>query len=168
MLAVPRQTLPLLVTATLVLTGCATGPPTPGTPRAEVVQRWGTPGALHTLPAGAERLEYGGGPWGRETWMIDIDAAGRVVQARQVRTEAEFARLQAAYGQPPGLTGNDVLRWLGAPSEVSGIWRGGTAWSWRYASLDCRWFWVVMDPSRRVVGSGYDLDPWCERVTEVP
>jgi hypothetical protein len=160
--------LPPLVAAALLAAGCASAPPAPGTPRAEVVQRWGPPSAVHGLPGGGERIEYGGGAWGLQTWMIDLDATGRVLQARQVRSEAEFTRLQAAYSQPPGMSGDEVLRWLGTPSEVSGTWRGGIAWSWRYHSLDCRWFWVVMDPSRRVVGSGYDLDPWCERVTELP
>jgi hypothetical protein len=161
-----RPTLALAVA--LLLGACAITAPAPGSTRAELLQRWGLPSAVYALPAGAERVEYSGGPWGQQTWMVDVDASGRVMQARQTRSEAEFAALQAAYSQAPGMTGNEVLRRIGTPSETSAFWRGGIAWSWRYASLDCRWFWVAMNAAGQVTGSGYDLDPWCARETVVP
>jgi hypothetical protein len=169
MLAMLQQTLTVLAVAALVLAGgCATAPPGPGSTRAAVLQHWGQPTAVYALPNGAERIEFSGGPWGQQTWMVDVDAGGRVVQTRQTRSEAEFAALQAAYSQATGMTGQEVLRRIGTPSEISGIWRGGIAWSWRYASLDCRWFWVAMNVAGQVTGSGYDLDPWCARETVVP
>ena len=89
----------LLRAATLVLTvvctGCAINPPQPGAARDEVLRAWGAPTARYGLPEGAERLEYATGPFGRTTWMVDISAAGRVQQARQVLNEADFLRVQS-------------------------------------------------------------------------
>ncbi|MBA4178228.1 MAG: hypothetical protein C0505_16980 [Leptothrix sp. (in: Bacteria)] len=145
----------------LLLGACAvTPPPQPGTARAEVLRTWGQPSAHHALPGGVDRLEYATGPYGRTTWMIDIDAGGRVVQARQVLGEAEF---EAVMGTP-GLRRAGVLRRLGAPGEKRRMgWLGGEIWSWRYPTNDCLRFEISLALDGRVTGSGYGIDPACDR-----
>jgi hypothetical protein len=149
--------------ATLALVSCATVPPQPGTPQAEVLARWGPPTGHYPLPAGGERLEYATGPYGRTTWMIDLDRAGRVAQSRQVLGEAEFLQVQSA----PALTRDELLRWLGRPGERHGGGRaGGEVWSWRYPTNDCLWFQVSVADDGRVGGSGYFVDPRCDQPSD--
>lgn len=146
---------------TLALAACAT-PPDPGSSQADVLQRWGTPTAIYALDAAAKRLEYASGPFGRTTWMVDVDANGRVTQARQVLTEAEFFLLQSA----PVLSREALLRWIGTPSERSGVRGGGQTWSWRYATNDCLWFQASIEPDGRVKGASYGIDPTCDAAND--
>ncbi len=158
------MTLPALATATLtglLLAACATALPPAGTLRDEVLRDWGRPSARHALPAGAERLEYASGPYGRTTWMVDIDASGRVVQARQVLNEAEFMQVQVRAAS--GLDGHELLRWIGRPGERRhGGWAGGEVWSWRYPTNDCLWFQVSVSDRGRVTGGAFAIDPACD------
>ncbi len=152
-----RHLLPLV--AALLLGGCAVVPPQPGTARADVLRTWGPPTAHHALPDGNDRLEYATGPYGRTTWMVDLDAAGRVKQARQVLNEAEFEAVMAT----PGLRRAGVLRRLGAPGERRPLgWLGGEVWSWRYPTNDCLWFEISLSKEGRVTGAGYAVDPRCD------
>ena len=76
----------LLVFIAVLLAGCAGFGGygiQAGTPRDAVIAQMGPPTRVMPLPAG-ERLQYGAQPYGRETWMVDLDAGGRVVQSRQV------------------------------------------------------------------------------------
>lgn len=152
-----RRFLPLA--AALLLGGCAVVPPQPGMARAEVLRAWGQPTAHHALPDGSDRLEYATGPYGRTTWMVDLDASGRVRQARQVLNEAEFETVMAARG----LRRAGVLRRLGAPGERRPLgWLGGEVWSWRYPTNDCLWFEISLATDGRVTGAGYAVDPRCD------
>jgi len=145
----------------LLLAACATAPPGLGTPREEVLRDWGGPTARHALPAGAERLEYASGPYGRTTWMIDLDAGGRVAQARQVLNEAEFMAVQVRTAS--GLTRDELLRWIGTPGERRrGGWAGGEVWSWRYPTNDCLWFQVSVTDSGVVTSGSFGIDPACD------
>ena len=155
--AMLRQTLPLSALA-LLLGACATPAPNPGSTRDEVLRAWGSPTALYTLAEGRQRLEYATGPWGRTTWMVDLDTTGRVAQARQVLNEAEFFQVQSAQG----LTREDLQRWIGTPGEKRMVWRSGQTWSWRYPTNDCLWFQASIDAAGKVVGSGYGIDPACD------
>lgn len=149
----------LPLAAALVLGGCAVAPPQAGTPRADVLRAWGPPTAHHALPDGSDRLEYASGPYGRTTWMVDVDASGRVRQARQVLNEAEFEAVMAT----PGLRRAGVLRRLGAPGERRGLGgMGGEVWSWRYPTNDCLWFEISLATDGRVSGAGYAVDPMCD------
>ena len=150
--------------ASLLVSGCAVLPPAPGTQRAALQGSWGAPTAEHALPDGGRRLEYASGPYGRTTWMLDLDAAGRVLQARQVLNEAEFEAVMST----PQLHRDEVLRRLGAPGEVRGYgWRredrGNQIWSWRYPTNDCLWFELTLTADGRVTGGGYGADPACDR-----
>ena len=145
------------------LSGCAVAPPGPGTPRAQVLLAWGEPSAEHALPGGGQRLEYASGPYGRTTWMVDLDASGRVLQARQVLNETEFQAVMST----PNLRRAEVLQRLGAPGEVrrfGGAWgtNTGLIWSWRYPTHDCLWFEVTLADDGRVTGGGYGPDPRCD------
>ena len=140
-------------------TGCAVNPPQPGAARDEVLRAWGPPTARYTLADSVERLEYATGPYGRTTWMVDINATGRVLQARQVLNEAEFLRVQSA----TDLRREGLLLWLGTPGERRGGGRaGGEVWSWRYPTNDCLWFESSVASDGRVTGSSYGIDPRCD------
>jgi hypothetical protein len=149
--------------ALMALAACAPIPPLPGQSSQDVFAQWGQPTARYNLPAGSTRLEYATGPYGRTTWMIDVDSSGRVLQARQVLTEGEFAQVQHA----TGLSRQDLLRWLGTPSERrGGGWAGGEVWSWRYPTMDCRWFQASVSDAGLVTSSAYAEDPVCEVVDD--
>ncbi len=152
----------LLVTAA-GLVACASAPPAPGTAGPAVLQAWGAPTARHDLPAGGQRLEYASGPYGRTTWMIDLDASGRVAQARQVLNEADFLAVQSL----PDLKRDELLRRLGTPGERRpGGWAGGEVWSWRYPTNDCLWFQASVADDGRVTGSAYGIDPRCDTASD--
>jgi hypothetical protein len=123
----------------------------------EVTQAMGSPTALYALPGGAQRIEYARGPFGRQTWMVDVDAAGHVTGWSQVLNEASFNAL------PNGLTRDELLRRLGTPGERHRIgWQDRDLWAWRYPTNDCLWFTVSLDRAQRVVDSGYGIDPRCD------
>jgi hypothetical protein len=147
-----------------LLAACAGAPPAPGTTRDAVLQAWGTPTARHAVPGGGERLEYASGPYGRTTWMIDLDAAGRVRAADQVLGEPQFA---AFAERAPGLSPDEVRRALGTPGERQWVRHpAGELWSWRYPTNDCLWFQVQFGPDGRAVSAGYNNDPRCEMASD--
>jgi hypothetical protein len=157
-----------LLTATLttaLLAGCAAvlGPDLrTGQNEAEVMAALGVPTARHALPGGRTRLEYATGPYGRQTWMVDIDdATRRVVRHAQVLNEAHFADFQQ---RAPGMTRQQVLQELGRPGErgVVGL-QPVELWSWRYPTYDCLWFQVQFRADGRVDSAGYNTDWMCDR-----
>ena len=148
--------------ALLLLCAACTTPPTAHTPVGEVLKAWGPPSATYALQPAGQRLEYATGPYGRLTWMVDVDSAGRVIQARQVLTEAELFKLQSAQALTRDMTRDEVLRWIGTPGERRGARGGGQTWSWRYPTNDCLWFQVSLDTQGLVQGSGFFIDPVCD------
>lgn len=151
-----------LVVAVLALAGCAAlAPlPTPGQNEADVLQRFGTPTARYPLPGGGSRLEFASGPYGRETWMVDLDAAGRVGAVRQVLSDTALAEFQA---RAPGMPRDELLRTLGRPGERrGGGWQGGEVWSWRYPTNDCLWFQVSIGDDGIVRDGSFGIDPRCD------
>ena len=163
-LPLARSAVPLAVACAL-LAGCAAGGWSPdrlaaGDPRERVVAEMGPPGATHALPGGGARLEYNHQPAGTQTFMVDLDAAGRVTQWQQVLDERHFGLLRV------GMTREDVLRELGAPSERGRYPLPAPAESWvyRYASRDrCQIFQVSFGAaSGRTLDAGeYIVDPRC-------
>lgn len=152
----------VVVAATLALAGCAAPLPPHGAAEAEVLRQRGEPTARHRLPDGGQRLEYAGGAWARETWMIELDAQGRVRSTQQVLVEAELLRVQQAAAESPGLDAAALRRWLGAPGEWRGARGGGQVWSWRYLTNDCLWFQASIDRAGRVTGAAFAIDPACD------
>lgn len=143
----------------VMLAGCALGTPAlrPGQSEAEVLAAMGKPTGRYTLPAGAQRLEYAHGPFGRVTWMVDLDASGRVTGTAQVLQARYFAQVIE------GMSREDLLRLLGRPADRAREWQGRETWSWRFETYDCEWFRVTLSAQQRVLGGGSMLpDPRCD------
>ena len=149
----------LIILATvLMLAACASPPPGTSEPATEVQRRWGPPTATYALPGGGQRLEFATGPYGRTTWMVDVDTAGRVMQARQVLSEIEFLAVQSERS----LSRDELLRRIGTPGERRGARGGGQTWSWRYPTNDCLWFQASISRSGEVEGAAMAIDPRCD------
>ena len=140
----------LLVFIAALLAGCAGfggyGVP-PGMPRDAVIAQMGQPSRVVAMPTG-ERLQYSTQPYGRETWMVDLDASGRVVQARQVLTDGNFHRIEAGKW-----TRDDVEREFGRPAWIDSVtsWKGPVmTYRWRDTANSNMFYWVYLD-ERNVV-----------------
>lgn len=148
--------------AAMSLVGCAAYGPgglQPGASGAQVRQSMGEPTLVLAAPVGS-RWVYARGPFGRHTWMLDLDAAGRLSAWQQVLGEAQFTALV------PGMTEAQVLFAFGPPAQrgARGL-RPGELWSWRYPTNDCLWFQVEFDQGRVVEGGSYAADPVCDTPT---
>lgn len=147
--------------ACVTLASCASPVATlrPGMPEADVTRQLGAPTGRYALDTGT-RLEYATGPFGRTTWMIDLDAAGRTTAWRQVLDERN---LWAEQGRVPGMSREQLLRTLGRPGEVrSGGWQGGQVWSWRYETHLCLWFQVSVGDDGVARDGAFGPDPMCD------
>jgi hypothetical protein len=125
----------------------------------DVTRELGAPTGRYALSDGGTRLEFARGPFGKHTYMVDLDAAGRVLQWQQVLTEENFNRVRA------GESSEELLRQLGRPSERrSGDWQGGQVWSYRYQTEMglCQWFQVSLNDRQTVTDSAYGIDPHCD------
>jgi hypothetical protein len=127
-----------------------------GRTEAEVVQAMGQPTGRYTLPDNGRRLEYAKGPAGRETFMVDLDAQGRVVQSEQVLDPRYFDVIN------PGMKSDDLLRFIGRPSERRGSRAGGEIWSWRYYNTSCLWWQAQLDAQGVLTSAGYASLPGCD------
>jgi hypothetical protein len=146
-----------------LVTGCA-GPGLTALPagadEAAVRQAWGQPTGRYALPGGGSRLEYATGPYGRQTWMVDLDASG--LSTGPPRDVLERRSLEAAQAEVPGMTRDELLRRLGRPGDVrSGGWQGGQVWSWRFESPFCLWFQTSIGDDGRVRDGAFGPDPLC-------
>ncbi|MCW7538306.1 hypothetical protein OOT46_10680 [Aquabacterium sp. A7-Y] len=148
--------------AAALLAGCATayspGQLAAGTPASEVIARMGPPTGEHAGPQGTRRLEFARGPFGKHTYMVDLDSQGRVTGWQQVLDEKTFNAL------PVGIGRQDVLYRLGRPSNVMEIpRRNELVWSYRYDAVFCQWFQVSLDrTSQQVTSTNYNVDPMCD------
>ena len=65
----------------LAAAGCATHKPQDiraGQSETELLQLMGKPTGRYPGPNGQTRIEFATGPYGRTTWMVDVDASGKV------------------------------------------------------------------------------------------
>ena len=140
--------------------GLAFGPPAlePGTTLDQAIAKLGPPTGRHRIADGATRLEYWGGNYAKATWMIDFDAAGRLVAANQVLTEANF------YALPAGITREELRVRMGPPMSTFAIPRQHIqVWNYRYQTNDCLWFQVsIRDADGRVGETTRGIDPSCD------
>jgi hypothetical protein len=142
----------LLACVAALLFGCAGNPfngydIAAGTPREAVLTRMGQPSRVVRLPAG-ERLQYSLQPVGQYAWMVDLDANGKVLQARQVLTANDFNRIEAGKW-----TREDVEREFGRPAWVDAVasWNGPImTYRWRDLQGSDMFYWVYLD-ARNVV-----------------
>lgn len=136
-----------IVTVALALSACATSNSVqPGMSRDDVITRMGQPSRVLPLEAGSTRLQYSRQPAGQQVFNVDLDAAGRVVQVRQMLVANEFQRI--AINQ---WTRNDVERAFGPPASVdhAAHWPGDImAYRW-YAGQDM-FYWIYLDPNNVV------------------
>lgn len=158
-----RQVLALLPAPALLAACTAFAPPQPGQDEIQVRQRLGAPTARYALPDGATRLEFATGPFGRQTWMVDLDRRGRVAAATQVLEDSYLAAFQA---RAPGMARDELLRTLGTPGERRGARGGGETWSWRYRTNDCLWFQVSLNADGRVSDGAFGIDPGCDAASD--
>jgi hypothetical protein len=149
----------------LAAAGCATHKPQDiraGQSETELLQLMGKPTGRYPGPNGQTRIEFATGPYGRTTWMVDVDASGKVLAWAQVLNETAFSYVQMNFqGQD-----QDWLRYtLGRPGEVrGGGWQGGQVWSWRYLNNpeQCLWYQVsILDSGKLRDGGAYGTDPRC-------
>ena len=101
---------------------------TPGvTTEAQIRDQMGQPETERALPDGGKRLEYPRGPQGTTTYMVDVDARGKLVAVTQVLTAQNFARVRI------GMTQDEVRQLLGKPGTVA-VYRlkPETVWSWEW------------------------------------
>ena len=131
-----------------------------GTPIAEARQGFG-PSAEYPLAGGGTRLEFRQGSYGRQTYMLDFDAGGRLVSSQQVLTPANFETIR------PGMRQEDVLVRIGQPAFVFPVgWQKIQVWNYRFAGLegDCVVFQVsISNADRTVTETGPNTDPACNR-----
>ena len=143
-----------------MLAGCATPQPLrvqAGQTEPELLAAMGAPTGRYPLAGGAQRLEFAQGPLGVRTWMVDLDAAGRVGKIRQVMDSFYFDQVQ------DGMSREALLRLLGRPASRQGEWQNRETWSWRYDNTDCLWLRVTLDASGKVWGGASTLpDPMCD------
>jgi hypothetical protein len=157
----------LLVVAAVALSGCAGYAPSqlkPGDTEAQAVAELGQPTGRYPLPQGS-RLEFARGPYGKHTYMVDLDAQGRVTGWQQVLTEQHFNQVVA------GWTRDRLLMEFGRPAERrSGDWQGGQVWSYRYPTEMglCQWFQVSIGDDGVVQSTGYGIDPHCDAGARMP
>lgn len=121
--------------------GCAFPALQPGMSREQVIASYGTPSRVVPLGTGT-RLQYSRQPAGQSALMVDLDAAGKVVSAREALTLANFSRI--ALGQ---WTREDVEREFGPPATVDRVasWAGDVmTYRWLDADQDM-YFWVYLD-----------------------
>jgi hypothetical protein len=110
----------------------------------------------YALPGGGTRLEF---RRGRETYMLDFDASGKLVSSQQVLTPSSFAAIA------PGMSEGDVRSRIGGPSFVFGIgWQERQVWNYRFGAPegDCVVFQVSFsNDTHTVADAGQNTDPGC-------
>lgn len=111
-----------------------------GTPRADVIARFGAPTRIVSLPTG-QRLQYSQQPFGQRVWMVDLDSAGRVSHSRQVMTAADFNRIEVGQWNRA-----DVEREFGPPAAVERVssWNGPIL-TYRWSDGSDMFYWIYLD-----------------------
>jgi hypothetical protein len=149
--------LPLIaLAAAIAVWGCAVELVALGTPRDQVLAKYGAPTRVVPIATGT-RLQYSRQPVGQTAIMVDLDAANRVVSVRQVLNENDFARV--AVGQ---WTREMAEREFGRPAFTSQVasWTGDIlVYRWLDLSRTDMFFYFYLDPNNVVqkVGQGMEF-----------
>jgi hypothetical protein len=149
--------LPILGSAALagwLLAGCAVTAVKPGMTQGEVIAAYGKPSAIVPISTGT-RLQYSRQPRGQSVVMVDLDASGQVVSAREVLTPAEFARIEVGKW-----TRQDIEREFGPPASIDRVasWPSNImTYRWRDAVTDM-FFFVYLDAANVVQRTGQGME----------
>jgi hypothetical protein len=145
----------------LFLAGCASysgGGLTPGSSsREDVLAQMGPPAQQWTDAGNGAQLSYPRGPAGLDSYMVFIDARGRLDRIENVLTPDSLAKIKTGMGK------DDVLRLIGPPVTEWTVYfpaRRELAWEWRYCnswSMIAR-FHVLMDNDTGRVRSTMSFD----------
>lgn len=117
---------------------------------AEVRQVMGVPAMSWDLAGGGKQLAYPRGPAGFQTYMVFIDAAGKLERNVNVMDQTYFAKIQT------GQTQAEVLQILGPPQPEWTAYfkaRDELVWEWRFCnswSQGAR-FDVLFDATSKIV-----------------
>src|SRR5262245_51144516 len=152
----------LSLCAAMLVTACGSvgfAVPFKGRSEADLVTVKGPPTGRYVLPDGKQRLEFARGQQGRQTFMADVDAQGRVVRFEQVLDARRFAQVT------PGATRDGVLRTIGQPSDRATL-HDGEMWAWRYANRECVWYQVELDGRGVVRAAAYTPEPGCNEAAD--
>lgn len=127
-----------------------------GTSIAEARQSLGGVSSEYALANGGTRLEF---RRGRATYMLDFDAAGRLVATHQVLTPENFVAIK------PGMAQEEVLARIGRPAFVFPVgWQNLQVWNYRFGGMegDCVVFQVsISNVTHTVTDAGPNTDPIC-------
>lgn len=123
--------------AVLALSGCAL--PTavaPGTPEADVISRYGRPAEVYALPSPphARRLAYPLGRLYQQTWLVDVDADGRVLRVTEAISAEHFAQIRVGQDDTTTIRREFGPPWMARTYALSGL----TAWIYPY--LESGWW----------------------------
>jgi hypothetical protein len=143
-----------LAAVAVVVAGCALSPVLPGMSREQVLASYGTPTRVVPLAAGT-RLQYSRQPAGQSAVMVDLDAAGKVVDVREALKLQEFLRIE-----PGKWTRDDVEREFGPPARIDAVasWSGDIMnYRWR-DNLQDMYYWVYLDAGNRVQRTGQGVE----------
>lgn len=150
-----------LLLGAALLAGCAGLKPEQGLAKgqseAAVAQAMGQPTNRYPMADGATRLEFARGPAGYSTWMVDLDAQGKVTGFESVLDAAHFNRVKR------GMSADEVLRLLGRPADKQREFTNRESWYWRYTPYECVWYAVTLSPRGQVIEAASQLpDPRCD------
>ena len=150
---------PLVLTAALsACTSFAPNSSLTGQPREAVIQAMGQPHSVVSEGQG-QRMVYPRGPFGKGTFFVHLDAAGRVTHWEDVLNVANFHRIT------PGMTTAEVENMIGPSLSKWGVWQGGqTIWDYPFHNSVCQMFQVAVTPEGRVASAGYGYAPECGSV----
>ena len=152
------QRLAALLLIPIFVGGCASYGPTDrflGLHRDEVINVLGLPTSERA--AGSKLiLEYAKGPYGRHTFFITFDSAGRVERWEQVLSIDNFKKIL------PGMTKDQVRSLIGQSFETIQLARNwGEVWSYRYETTFCVWFQIEFSADGIVRSAGDGIPPEC-------
>jgi len=153
------------VLALIALDGCGStraGLHPGASTRADVIAVMGTPAMRWSLPDRGEQLSYPTGPAGYESFMVYLDAGGRLVRVDNVLREGIMDRIAA------GMDEADVVQLIGPPVPA---WtadfdaRREHVLEWRYCNMfsELQRFDVLFDKDRATVRSTLSVAEQCGR-----
>lgn len=93
----------------------------------------GAPQRVWDDPGGGSSWEYARGPAGQQTFMVRLDASGRLLKIDQVLQDEFFAKIRQ------GMSRADVERTLGRPYRKDRFpVKKEDVWTWRYLEYNFR------------------------------